>query len=72
MSIPISACLVTKAANGDEQAYSKFKAAMLKNLQHGTFSTYPCECNPRCKQPSDELLDKLQERLVQDLDNESN
>ena len=41
MSIPISACLVTKAANGDEQAYSKFKAAMLKNLQHGSFSTYP-------------------------------
>ena len=66
MSIPITACLISKATKS-EQAYQNLLERMKVNVVHGHFSQWPCEHNPPCTMPTDEELDKLNERLTKDL-----
>jgi len=52
---------------GDEAAYNDLRDRMRVNLQYGHWSTFPCQCEPSCPQPSDEQLDALNARLQNDL-----
>jgi len=55
MSVPIKACLVIRAASGDEDAYEKLVRAMKYNIECGHYTSYPCDCNPRCDCTDEEL-----------------
>ena len=66
MSYPISACLVVKAALGDEQAYTKLRDAMIYNLKCGHWSQIPCGHVPLCE-CSDEQLERFHERIKVDV-----
>ena len=46
MSTPISVCLISKAAFGNERACEQLTQAMEYNLKCGHFTTFPCECDP--------------------------
>lgn len=61
--MPISTCQVCKAALGDEDVFNQLVEAMKYNLQCGHWSQFPCECDPPCPKPSDEQLDKFNERM---------
>ena len=65
MSIPITECLVSKAAKGDADAINRLYGRMKRNVEHGSFSTYPCVCDPRCPQPSDEEIEALELALLE-------
>jgi len=66
MSVPIKACLVIRAASGDEDAYEKLVRAMKYNIECGHYTSYPCDCNPRCD-CTDEELEALDKRIKKDL-----
>lgn len=63
MSMPISACMVMKAAKGDEDAYKHLIDAYTINLKCGHYTTFPCRCDPPCELPTEEQLKKLQARV---------
>lgn len=63
MSIPISSCLLSKAARGDEAARIRLFSAMRVNAKHGAFSTLPCQCKPKCPAPTDAQVKKLDAQL---------
>jgi hypothetical protein len=63
MSIPISSCVVYKAALGDEQAYESLVNAYKINLACGHYSRFGCSCNPPCEVPTKEQMEVLQKRL---------
>ena len=63
MSIPISTCAVCKAALGDEDMFNKLVEAMKYNLRFGAWSWFPCKCDPPCPKPTDEQLEKFNERM---------
>ena len=67
MSCPISSCLVSKAALGDEASYQSLKQAMAVNLRYGHWTQFPCSCTPPCPTPSQEQTDALNKRLNEDL-----
>lgn len=59
MSVPLSACLISKAGMGDEQAIKQLVSAMAVNEKYGSFSVFPCACNPPCPQLTQEQATKL-------------
>lgn len=59
MSQPIKRCLISKAAQGCEKSIELLSKAMKINLQYGGFTIVPCDCNPKCKEPTEEQLEKL-------------
>ena len=72
MSISISVCQICKAALGDEEAFDSIAEAMEYNLRWGVWSTYPCKCDPPCLKPSDEQLEKFNERMKAAILNKDN
>lgn len=54
MSIPVKVCLARKAACGDADAMKEFIKIMRYNWGCRGFSTWPCECTPKCSLPSPE------------------
>ena len=67
MSIPLSYCLISKAARGDEEAYQQVKEAMIVNLRYGHWSQFPCPHDPPCPEVSQEQADAFHERMKNDL-----
>ena len=64
MSIPISACLIIRAAKGDESSYEQLIHDYTVNMECGHWTTFGCRCDPPCEQPTDEQKDELQRRLT--------
>ena len=48
MSIPISDCLISKVAQGDEEARKHLDRAMRENWRHGAFTIFACQHEPPC------------------------
>lgn len=67
MSIPVSFCLISKAARGDGAAYARLLGYMRVNAECGHWSQFPCGHDPRCPRPTDEQVSALDARLVADL-----
>ena len=67
MSIPISGCLVSKAAFGNEKAYARLLEAMKINMKYGHFSMGGCDCKPPCPKPTEDQIDDLNTRLAKDM-----
>jgi len=63
MSIPISQCLIFKAAKGDDAAYRKLVSRSKTNFRCGRFSLYACGCEPPCEWPTTEQFEALERRL---------
>lgn len=60
MSLPITACLVYKAARNEGNARDRLKYRMDYNKKHGAFSTHGCPHKPPCTPPTEaELADLL-------------
>jgi hypothetical protein len=68
MSTPISACIVSKAALGDEKAFQFLLKAMERNIECGHFLTVPCNCDPPCQRPTGEQIEAFDTRLREALD----
>ena len=66
MSMPIIACLVVKAAKGDEEAYVRLVKNVRANMKCGHFTQVPCACSPKCECTDEELV-ALNDRLIQDV-----
>lgn len=66
MSIPVSWCLIAKAASGDEMAYARLLGAMKVNVAHGAFTSVPCTHDPKCE-AADEAVTKLDARIQKDI-----
>jgi hypothetical protein len=62
VSIPISQCLVNKAACGDEKSYLDLVEKFKVNMLYGHWSVIPCRCNPQCE-ATQEQIDILNSRL---------
>jgi len=71
MSTPLTACLVYRAAKGDEAAHAEVLSRLQLNLKLGHFSVWPCEHKLPCVPPSAEAMDayanKLSEALLNNL-----
>ena len=63
MSMPLSQCLISKAALGDEAMFNELVSRMKYNLRWGAYSTFPCRCDPPCPRPTIEQIEKLNERM---------
>ena len=63
MSIPISWCLIQKAAKGNEDSYQEYVKRMKVNMAFGSHSIFPCYHDPVCEMASKEEIDKLNMRL---------
>jgi hypothetical protein len=63
MSMPISSCLVSKAAFGNEEAYESLVKAFEINLECGHHTQFPCRCEPSCPTPTEDQLAALQKKL---------
>ncbi len=59
MSIPISACLLAKAAFDSPGARERLAERAAYNKKFGGFSFWPCEHEPPCPEPSAEQLHAL-------------
>lgn len=70
MSVPVSYCLIAKAAAGDDAAYQSLLAAMRINMKCGHYSTFPCNCDPPCAEVTKEQGEALNQRLTADLTTE--
>jgi len=66
MSFPMSQCQNVAAAKGDETAWKNLKEALIHNLRLGHFSTYPCDCDPKCVMTEEEAA-ALNKRLVEEV-----
>lgn len=64
MSIPLSSCLVSKAALGNEKAYRELVNVMRINTAFGSYTQIPCRHTPQCTAPSEEQLKTLNDRLA--------
>ena len=69
MSIPIKACMVVKAAKGDEKAFENLIERMKLNANHGAFKVYPCDCEVACS-ATDEELEAFDARVKESLKDE--
>ena len=67
MSYPISYCLVSRAAYGDDVAYKALADAMRYNIKCGHYTQFPCNCDPKCVEVTQELGEALNQRLAEDL-----
>lgn len=67
MSYPISYCLVSKAAFGDDAAYQTLVEAMRCNIKCGHYTQFPCNCDPKCTEVTQEFGEALNKRLAEDL-----
>lgn len=67
MSEPIAGCWILAAARGDEGSYQKVLQAMRHNIEFGSQTIFPCNCQPRCPQPTEEQMKELDRRLQADL-----
>lgn len=65
MSIPISFCLVSKAALGDEEAFGRLKDVMKINIKQGHWSQGGCHHQPPCPQPTEEQVTALNMKLAE-------
>jgi hypothetical protein len=68
MSVPVSACLVNKAAKGDEQAYERLKSIMFINLECGHWTYCGCVHEPPCEPASEEQFETVDTRLKKEWD----
>ena len=67
MSEPIVGCWILAAARGDEGSYQKVLKSMRYNIAFDSQTIFPCNCQPRCPQPTDEQMEALDRRLQADL-----
>ncbi len=67
MSEPIAGCWILAAARGDEGSYQKVLRAVRVSLADGSQAIVPCNCEPRCPQPTKEQMEALHERLRADV-----
>ena len=67
MSIPIKKCLITKAIDGDEQAYKNLLESLEYNMRCGHMTWFPCDHNPPCRKPTDLELLAFNLRVDKDL-----
>ncbi len=67
MSEAIAGCWILAAARGDEGSYRKVLQAMRHGLSSGPQTIVPCNCRPRCPQPTREEMDTLDRRLQADV-----
>jgi len=63
MSQPISACTISKAAHGNQDALKFLTQAMKTNVECGHYSTFPCRHDPPCPVPTEEMMKKLNQHL---------
>jgi hypothetical protein len=70
MSIPITSCMISRAARGDEKAFQELFAATYHNRVHnfGIYTHFSCECDPRCPQPTPVESAALNHRMLAELD----
>lgn len=64
MSIPVSVCLISKAAHGDEKATVELFKVMKVNIECGHYTTFPCRCAPPCPVPTSEMMARLNKRML--------
>jgi hypothetical protein len=67
MSEPIVGCWILAAARGDEGSYQKVLQGMRHTIESGSQRIFPCNCQPRCPQPTEEQMKVLDRRLQADL-----
>jgi hypothetical protein len=67
MTEPIAGCWILAAARGDEGSYRKVLQAMRHNTEFRSQTIFPCSCQPRCPQPTDEQMETLDRRLQLDV-----
>ena len=66
MSLPISACLLSKACTS-EPAYQRILTRLRFNSQCGHFALWACHHKPRCPMPDVAQINALVQRLKTDL-----
>ena len=66
MSVPIYQCSISKAVD-DKNAYDDLLWKMKINWECGHWSTFSCRCEPRCRVPSEEEINDLNQRLEKDI-----
>jgi hypothetical protein len=67
MSDTVAGCWILAAARGDEGSYRKVLQAMRHDVASGSQTIVPCNCQPRCPQPTPEQMDTLGRRLQADV-----
>jgi len=67
MSEPIAGCWILAAARGDEGSYQTVLQVMRHTTESGSHTIFPCNCRPRCPQPTEEQMEALDRRLQTDL-----
>jgi len=60
-------CTVYKAALGDEQAFKWLVYAMAYNRTQVAYTTFPCECTPKCQAATKEQVELLSQRVKEAL-----
>jgi hypothetical protein len=68
MSEQVAGCWILAAARGDEASYRKVLEAMRRGLADRSQTVVPCQCTPRCPQPTAEQMDALDRRPQTDRD----
>lgn len=63
MSLPISACMISKAVFGTPEDREAFFKRMETNFKYGHFTISGCSHEPPCKEPSDEQIKTLADDL---------
>ena len=68
MSIPLTSCMISRATQTEEE-YQILKRAMIYNKECGHYSQFNVACfhKPECTKPTKEEIDKLNERLKEDV-----
>jgi len=68
MSVPISECVVLKAAVGDALSLERLVLSMQFNKKAGHYDLIPCTCNPHCPVPTAEQLVALHCKVTEALE----
>jgi hypothetical protein len=66
MSVPVSICLLSKAATS-ETAYQRVLSRMKFNAECCSFTLWPCTHTPRCPKPDPAATTAMLTRLKADL-----
>ncbi len=66
MSMPITYCEIAKAAD-DPKSFAELHPIIKHNLEYGSFTVIGCECDPPCRDLTDEESDQLWARFEQPL-----
>jgi hypothetical protein len=67
MSLPVSACLISRAAEGDPDAFRALVLRMHANLKCGHFTLGGCSHTPPCPIPTEQQMIALDARLIEAL-----